>query len=265
MQDEARLRRIEEATDLPLLVLALTLVPLLVLPMIMDLPKAVDEAFFAADWFIWAVFAIDYTVKLAVAPRRWRYVRGHPLELAIIVLPFLRPIRAVRVLRLTRLFVIAGLNVDLVRDIAGRRGTQVIAGAVLVILVVGATSVFLIERSEPDSNITSFGDAIWWGITTMTTVGYGDRFPVTAVGRGVAAFLMLFGIAALSVLTGTIAAWLVRDQEEVELADIMSELRALREEVAALRTNPVNGAMPAVPSALPDAAELPEPGPTGNS
>lgn len=237
MQDEARLRRIEDATDLPLLVLALALIPLLILPEVTDLPDAVQEAFIAADWFIWAVFAADFAAKLAVAPNRIAYMRSHPFDLAMIVLPFLRPLRAARAVRFARVFVVAGLNADLIRDIAGRRGTQVIVGAVLLILMSGSTAVLIVERRDDAANITNFPDALWWGITTMTTVGYGDRYPVTAAGRGLAVFLMLFGIAALSVLTASIAAWLVRDNEEVELGEVMAEIRALRDEVAALRAD----------------------------
>ena len=72
-----------------------------------------------------------------------------------------------------------------------------------------ALAVLDAERSSPDANITDFGDAIWWAITTMTTVGYGDRYPVTSVGRLVAFGLMIGGIALFGTVTATLASWLV--------------------------------------------------------
>jgi voltage-gated potassium channel len=129
-----------------------------------------------------------------------------------------------------------GFNVQVLQDIASQRGTKVIVAAVGGTLLLGATLAYLAERREADATITSFGDALWWAAVTMTTVGYGDVYPTTPMGRGVAIALMLFGIAALSALTATIAAFLVRESaEEVTMADLLAELRALREEVAQLR------------------------------
>ena len=236
MDREELLRRIERFTDLPLLILALALVPLLIVPMAVTVSDPWDDAVLAADWAIWAAFAADFGVKLAVAPRRGEFLRRHWLEALMVVLPFLRPLRALRVLRLARVAVALGFNVQVIRDILEQRGTKVIVAAVVGTLVTGATLAYLAERGEPGATITSFGDAIWWAAVTMTTVGYGDVYPTTPMGRGVAVALMLFGIAALSALTATVAAFLVREsREETTLADLLAELRALREEVARLR------------------------------
>jgi len=233
---EELLRRIERFTDLPLLILALALVPLLIVPAVVTVRPPWDDAILVADWAIWAVFAADFGVKLAVAPRRVEFLRRHWLEGLMVLLPFLRPLRALRVLRLARVAVALGFNVQVIRDILAQRGTKVIVAAVVGTLVIGATLAYLAERGEPGATITTFGDAIWWAAVTMTTVGYGDVYPTTPMGRGVAVALMLFGIAALSALTATVAAFLVREsREETTLADLLAELRALREEVARLR------------------------------
>lgn len=83
----------------------------------------------------------------------------------------------------------------------------------------------------PDANITAFGDAVWWAITTMTTVGYGDRYPTTGTGR-MAAALMLGGITLLGVMTATLASWLV---EHVSVAE-QQQTADLREELALVST-----------------------------
>lgn len=104
-------------------------------------------------------------------------------------------------------------------------------------LLVSAVAMYDVERSAPDGNIKTFPDALWWAVTTVTTVGYGDRYPTTTLGRLVAAALMLVGIALLGVVTATIATWFVdrlrvvqeaEERTEATLEDVMQELRALR-------------------------------------
>jgi len=238
VKSEERLRQLERLTELPLTMLALVMIPLLLAPLVVDLSPAVEQALIAGDWFIWAAFAVDYGVKLTVAPRPFEYARRHWAQGLVVFLPFLRPLRLLALLRLGRLAAAAGLNVQLLRSLASQRGTSFVLAAVVVIAIAGATVTFLAERGADAGNIRTFGDALWWTLTTMTTVGYGDRYPVTPLGRGVAVALMLFGIAALSALIATVAAYIVRDHEDVQLADLMSELRALREEVATLRGGP---------------------------
>lgn len=76
----------------------------------------------------------------------------------------------------------------------------------------GAAAATLVVEEDGGGNIDSFGDALWWAITTVTTVGYGDTFPVTPAGRGIAAFLMVAGIALFGVLTANIAAFFIEQE-----------------------------------------------------
>jgi voltage-gated potassium channel len=104
-----------------------------------------------------------------------------------------------------------------------------IAGGASLLAVCAALAVLDAERSNPDANIVDFGDAIWWAVTTMTTVGYGDRFPVTPVGRLVAFGLMIGGIALLGTVTATLASWLVETvaAEKEQAEDIQVMVRRL--------------------------------------
>jgi voltage-gated potassium channel len=87
------------------------------------------------------------------------------------------------------------------------------------------------ERRNPEANISDFGDAMWWAVTTMTTVGYGDRYPTTGPGRLVAFGLMVAGIALLGTVTATLASWLV-DQvsriEDREVSDLRTQIDVLK-------------------------------------
>jgi len=139
---------------------------------------------------------------------------------------------------LARVAVALGLNVELIRDIFEQRATRTVGLVCLVCVVAGAGLTLFAERGAGGANIHSFEDSLWWAATTMTTVGYGDRFPVTPQGRAVAIVLMVFGIAALSAFTAAIAAALVREQESPErdrIDELIDEVRALRSELESLR------------------------------
>jgi voltage-gated potassium channel len=120
-----------------------------------------------------------------------------------------------------------------------------VTGSVTMILLIGSLSVLDAERYAAGSNIRSFGDALWWAFTTITTVGYGDRYPVTTTGRIIAVLLMIGGIAMLGIITGSLASWIVdmigaEDQKSNQitrhqidgvandLADIKATLRTLQ-------------------------------------
>jgi voltage-gated potassium channel len=196
----------------------------------------------------WVLFALDYVVRIALARRRWRFVRTHLLDLAILALPMFRQLRALRLIT-----VVSVLNRQL-RDDARGRVVFYVVGAVALIGFVASLAVLDAERYAPDASITTFGDAVWWTMTTISTVGYGDRYPVTSEGRLVAVSLMVAGIALLGVVTASIASWFVenlrRSRAEVEreldevsadvnraeaqLAAVLAELRAINSRLDAL-------------------------------
>jgi voltage-gated potassium channel len=182
-------------------------------------------------WATWAFFAVDYLVRLGQASDRQKFVVRNLFDLIVIALPLLRPLRLLRLVTLLRV-----VNRRASSGLRGRVATYMIGGSALLACC-GALAVLDAERGQPGANITNLGDAIWWAITTMTTVGYGDRFPVTGTGRLVAAGLMVGGIALLGVVTATLASWLVeRVAEETEASDVQltREIAALREQVARL-------------------------------
>jgi voltage-gated potassium channel len=158
----------------------------------------------------WVVFAVDYLVRLALARRRWRYVSRHLLELAVLVLPMFRPLRALRV------FTAVGVLNRQLRDDSRGRIALYVSATVTLIVFVAALAVLDAERDAPEASLTTFGEALWWAVTTISTVGYGDRYPVTGEGRLVATALMVAGIALLGVVTASIASWFVENLRRAE-------------------------------------------------
>lgn len=233
----------ERTTELPLLVLALAIIPLLVIPFAFDLDSAVDDAFLGVDYLIWAVFAIDLTVRTYLTESRLRYLVSHWYDVLIVVVPFLRPLRvfrSARALRLLRLTWVTAFAVRLfaVARALGKRNGLAYVMAVGVGFVFAASSlVFAFERGG-EGPIDDYPTALWWAFVTITTVGYGDSFPVTNEGRGIAVLVMVAGISLFGFLTATIAAFLVeqrQDESETTLEDILAKLNLIEREVVSLR------------------------------
>jgi voltage-gated potassium channel len=178
----------------------------------------------------WALFAADYIVRLTIAHNRWRWFSRHLLDLAIVVLPMLRPLRLMRFL--TVLALIGRNTGNLLR---GRVVLYTVGATALTILIAGLA---VLDAEREAGSIQSFPDAIWWAFVTITTVGYGDLYPVTATGRVVAVGLMVGGIALISVVTATLASWIVErvaDQSTKTAAATESQVGQFRQEVAELK------------------------------
>ena len=224
--------RWETRTDWPLAVLAVAFLVAYALPILdTGLSTGVGNACSIVDLAVWALFAADYVVRLLLA-RSWRYFWTHLHDLAMVALPALRPLRLLRLLMLLRV-----LNRRAAASLHGRTIVYV-AGSSVILVFSAALAVLDAERGRPASNIETFGDAIWWAVTTVATVGYGDRYPVTTEGRSVAIGLMIGGVALIGVVTATFASWLidkVREVSEDEQAATRADINRLIEEVAALR------------------------------
>ena len=235
---ELLLDRIERLTELPLLALSFVMIPVLVGPILSDrnvanwdLSATEETVFFTLEVIIWAIFAVDLAVKIIVAPARFRYVRHHWLEVLVVAVPFFRP------LRIVRLFIFGSRAFFQIRRLVSVDYLLVYG---LGMVIISATIVTSLE-SGMNSSITSFPDALWWSWVTVTTVGYGDMFPVTFAGRIIATLLMLVGIGLFGGLTANLATLLLRSEQPKEpvVDELVTEVRGLREEIALLRQGQV--------------------------
>jgi voltage-gated potassium channel len=156
------------------------------------------------QWICWFAFALDLIYGLWKATNKKQYLKHHPLEVASVLLPFLRPLRLMRVISF------GGLAIQKVA--IGRQFaiTLKVGVTALFIAYISAVQITITERAVESSNIRDFGDGLWWAITTVTTVGYGDRYPTTTEGRFLAVLLMFVGISLVGVITASVAAWFVK-------------------------------------------------------
>jgi voltage-gated potassium channel len=224
--------RFGQATEIPLLVLAVVMVPVLILPFVHHTSASERRLLDTIDYFIWAVFLLEYLTKLTLAPDRVKYVTRNVPDLVVVAVPMLRPLRLVRsarvlrLLRLSRLTAFAGEGVQKGQRTLASRSANYVVGIVLTLVVVCSVMVLDLERSAKGGNIKHFGDALWWAIATVTTVGYGDHYPVTPAGRAVATVLMFSGIALFGVLTAAIAAFFVQHNRRHEVDPNLQEILA---------------------------------------
>lgn len=216
--------RFSAAAEAPMTVLALLWLPVVVVPAIMHVSTATADALDTADYLVWAAFAVEYLVKLYLAPSRWRFVRGHIIDLLVIAIPVFRPLRVLRLLRFARTGLTLAELLGRARGLLTHRGLHFVLLSVLTIILVGAALEFGFEEHAHDANIHSYADALWWAIVTVTTVGYGDQYPVTAAGRGVAVVLMLTGIGLVGVLSAAIASYFVGQQSSREMTELRERL-----------------------------------------
>ena len=223
-----RLRVWERATEWPLTGAAVVFLGAYAWEVLTNAQGGTKEAAEFMIDAVWALFGVDYLVRLTLTPNRGRWFLRHLPDLAIIVLPFLRPLRLLRLVTL----------VSIMQRSAGTalrgRITLYTVGSAALLIFTSALASLDAERHEPGSSIRTFGQALWWALTTFTTVGYGDTFPVSREGRFIAALLMIGGVALAGVVTATLASWIVSlvDEENAEQeAATQAQVAALQQQV----------------------------------
>ena len=223
-RDDERRAKWEKHSEPVLLALAAAMVPLVVGPYISEISEPVERWFLVGDLLIWAIFAVDLLVRVWLAEERRKFLGDHPLEVLIVVVPFFRPLRLLRL----------ALLVPRVREILKRRAVGGSLAAAVSAIAIATIAVALIERSS-DGQISDWGTALWWALATITTVGYGDVVPETLFGRIIGSLLMIVGIGVFGILTANVAGWFVGKEQDKKQEQILAELQKVQEELQALR------------------------------
>ena len=228
---DPRVARVERYFDKPLLVAAVLSIPTSILQF-----SSIGEPWHvlgdALNWAIWLAFLAELVTMLVVVPDRVEYVFRRPLDLAIVALtpPFVSAgVQSVRTLRLLRLFRLLRLE-PLARRIFSMEGVKAAASLALLVAVAGGAG-FAAEEG------ISLGNGLYWAVTTMTTVGYGDITPKSTEGKIIAVIVMLVGIGTATLVIGAVAdRFLARRVEQVESTedDVLAEVREISVRLAKL-------------------------------
>jgi voltage-gated potassium channel len=231
---DERSRRIAKRFEIPLLIGAALVIPLLFLEerTVREPWRGIAET---VDWIVWLGFLAEVVVMVAVVPHRRRWLRDHPLDIAIVVLTppfFSAALQGARVLRLLRLFRLVQLG----RNVFSLHGLRFAAASALVTILAGGALFGSIEHR-------STWDGVWWCVTTMTTLGSNIQ-PTTTAGRILAIFVVLVGISFVAILTGAVARRFLSEEieqvaeEVIEVeqaeADLVGQVREITERLRRL-------------------------------
>jgi voltage-gated potassium channel len=209
---------------------------------VFQLEPATREVVDYADFMVCVVFLLDFLITLLRSPDRLRYMATWGWVDLLSSIPSIDVVRWGRLARILRVFrVLRGLRATKTLSllILRRRAENTfLAVSLVALLVLVFCSIAVLHfETDPNSNIKTAEDGLWWAVTTMTTVGYGDRFPVTTEGRMVAVLLMAAGVGLFGTFSGLLAAWLIGPTHAGDAASNESlrlEIAALREEVRKL-------------------------------
>jgi voltage-gated potassium channel len=219
---DARLDRVEKVLTLPTLLTVGALLLLLLLPLLVVLNRAQEALLWKAQIATGFVFVVEYSIRLGVARRKGHFVRTNVIDTIVavssITLPLLPDLRFLLVLRVvSAISMILEVGKDVQHLFRVKNIPYALIGATLVVIACGALE-FHYENPAKGSNINSTQDGLWWAIVTMSTVGYGDKYPITSEGRAIAVVLMMLGPVFLGILYAGLTTTFMRPTEQ-ELAE----------------------------------------------
>lgn len=234
--------------QLIILTLSLFVLGLMAAELTLDLPPETSRVLRWIDNLVCGLFLIDFVIRFRRAESKLQFMKWGWIDLLASIpevnaLRWGRLFRVVRVLRMMRAVKSLRLIFDMLfthnRASGGMASVFTIAFLVLSLSTVG---VLLVER-VPEANIRTAEDAAWWSITTVTTVGYGDRYPVTGAGRVIATALMFTGVGLFGTLSGVIASFFLggnkKDEKDAATnAALLAKLDALQRDLDGLRNRP---------------------------
>lgn len=231
---DERSRAWEARFEWPMVIAALLVIPVLVIEE-SNFGQPLDTIGQVLNYGTWLAFVVEAVVMVRVTPKPWEWIKRHPIDVAVIFLspPFIpsslaaaRLFRLLRVLRLLRIFSASRLlSLD---------GIRYAAFLAAFLVLIGGVSYSAVEKGQD----LSAWDGIWWAVTTVTTVGYGDSFPVTDVGRVIAMVVMLVGIGFVALLTAFVADRFIRQDAAPEVDriedEVLLELRRISDRLDSL-------------------------------
>ncbi len=202
---------IERVTKYPMALLGVAWLVIAIIIVTTNVNASASTGLVGTLFVLWAILLVEYTIRLVVTPDRRGYLRRRWAEPATVVVPPLQGWHLVGIEKMCLLIHEGALSVAAILKHHSLFRVLIAAAATLI---VGAWLVLLFEENAKGSNIHNYPDALWWAIVTVTTVGYGDRFPTTEGGRAVAVILMLVGIGLIGVLTATVASVFIKEHTD---------------------------------------------------
>lgn len=195
----------ESKSNIPMAVLGVIYLAAYSIQVVYSSNKALVEQLEITSQIIWAIFVVDVVFRLFGSESIPKFLKSSWLEILALAIPFMRILRVFRVILALR-----GIK-GFVKNRASAMGTYILM-LVPLTWFSGGIAVLDAESTNPEASITNLREALWWSLATITTVGYGDKYPTTLEGQLVAAVLMLTGIALFSAGAGIFASWIMGEK-----------------------------------------------------
>jgi len=243
---EELLSKIEEKTEMPLLILVVIMIVALVLPLIIKLDKWQSFLLEIADWIIWAVFFIELSIRTYVFPKRLSYLKKNWIDILVVILPFLRffrifrvarlarGARAIRTLKFVRIISIFSKFTQELKNIFSRHGFHYLLVIFIGIITIGTV---LINNFEKTSNtgVKNISESFWLVITNAFSGGFANIYPDTSEGKIMAIIIIILGNILVSYFTASLASYFAEEDQDIEQERIEKKLDELKEEIQNLK------------------------------
>ena len=187
------------------------------------------------EFIFWGLFSLEYLIRVYLAKDRLRFIKRHPIDLIIILVPPIRLFHVITTISITAYFLRKARNLFL------QKNAWFLLTMAPLMLTVSSVLMYEVESKAKGSTIKSFGDSLWWAITTMSTVGYGDKYPVTNLGKIIATLTIIVGVSLIGMLTAEIAVIFIGTREEEETSDkanftmVMNKLESMEKDIKDLK------------------------------
>lgn len=220
MSNEAKPQEPVSALSIVIIILSIYILLAMIADTFFRLPENVSHVLAIVDDGICIVFLIEFLMRFRRAESKWKFMKWGWIDLLSSIPSFdvFRYGRALRLFRLLRILRAFQSTRQLIRHIMRKRkeGTFAAAGLVAVLMLIFASIAILQVETSPDSNIKTGEDALWWAFSTITTVGYGDHYPVTTEGRFIAVVLMTVGVGLFGTFAAFVTTWFMGKPGEPE-------------------------------------------------
>ncbi|KAB0286114.1 potassium channel family protein [Vibrio fortis] len=158
------------------------------------------------DFIICSVFLLQLTIDLFRAENKTSYLKVHWIDF-LASIPMIEPLRFARIFQILRVILVLRSSKRIFRELFRNRKETTLASIILLLvllLTIGAGTILLLEHKQPGANITTGHDALWWAFVTISTVGYGDHYPVTNSGKLVASLVIICGVGVFGMISGLV-------------------------------------------------------------
>lgn len=231
----------ERRTAWPMMAVVVVSLLVLLAPVFVNLSAGVLLGLAALEWLLWLVFVAEYAVRLFIAVDRRGFMAHNVVDLLVVLLPMIPVLRSLRILRLLRIGVMGARVIDQSDAIIKRSNAKYAFMVAGLIVLLAAVMVYSVEHDASGSNIHSLTDALWWAATTVTTVSYGDLYPVSPEGQVVALVLMVVGIALFGLVSASLASLFVQAETKDEYEDLAAKINRLEDKIDRLSPNAADG------------------------